>query len=217
MKIGILGGTFDPIHFGHIRPAQEIKQQLQLDEVWLMPNHIPPHKQGTHVTTQDRLAMAELVCNELPGFVLCDIEAKRDTPSYTVQTLSQLRQLYPEHQFYFIMGMDSFLSLNKWYQWQQLFGLCHIVVCKRPGWELTDNDPIHALLKMYIAPQNGASTSPAEVGKIFMLNVTEEDISSTAIRQQLQQGEIPVSLPTTVQAYIQDNQLYLPDTASNSQ
>ncbi|GIU18334.1 MULTISPECIES: nicotinate-nucleotide adenylyltransferase [unclassified Shewanella] len=217
MKIGILGGTFDPIHFGHIRPAQEVKQQLNLDEVWLMPNHIPPHKLSTHVSTQDRLAMAQLVCDQLSGFKLCDIEVKRETPSYTAQTLSQLTAQHPEHQFYFIMGMDSFLSLNKWYQWQQLFNLCHIVVCKRPGWELTDNDPIHTLLKLHLSKQSASSSHQACVGEIFMVDVTEQDISSTEIRQLLQQGKIPASLPQTIQAYIQNNQLYLPDSHSNSQ
>ena len=217
MKIGILGGTFDPIHFGHIRPAQEVKQQLNLDEVWLMPNHIPPHKQGTHVSTENRLAMAQLVCDELSQFRLCDIEAKRDTLSYSAQTLSQLTALHPEHQFYFIMGMDSFLSLTKWYQWQELFDLCHIVVCKRPGWKLTDNDPIHTLLKQHLSKQSAPSSHQATVGNVFMLDVTEQDISSTAIRQQLALGNIPVSLPKSIRTYIQNNQLYLPDSHSNSQ
>ena len=215
MKIGILGGTFDPIHYGHIRPAKEIQRQLKLDEVWLMPNHIPPHKQGTHVTTQNRLAMAQLVCDELSNFKLCDIEAKRNTPSYTAQTLSQLTKLHPEHQFYFIMGMDSFLNLEQWYQWQQLFELCHIVVCKRPGWELTNRDQSYTLLSSRLATLKASKNDHSNVGKIFMLDVTEQDISSTEIRQQLALGNIPVSLPEPIRSYIQHNQLYLPDSNSN--
>ena len=215
MKIGILGGTFDPIHFGHIRPALEVKQQLALDEVWLMPNHIPPHKQKTHVSTEDRLAMAQLICDELPGFKVCDIEAKRQTPSYTAKTLSQLNQLFPEYEFYFIMGMDSFLSLNKWYQWQQLFSLCHIAVCKRPGWQLTDQEPIQALLKHHL--HNSDKPSTAGTGEIFLLDVAQQDISSTAIRQQLQQGNIPTTtMPKSIQEYIQQHQLYQAPSSAQS-
>ncbi|MCK8047370.1 nicotinate-nucleotide adenylyltransferase [Shewanella sp. 1CM18E] len=216
MKVGILGGTFDPIHFGHIRPAQEVKQQLALDEIWLMPNHIPPHKQGTHVSTLDRLAMAQLVCDELASFKVCDIEAKRQTPSYTAKTLEQLNALFPQHEFYFIMGMDSFLNLNKWYQWQQLFRLCHIVVCKRPGWQLTDKDPIQALLKLHI--HNSEKPSTLGTGEIFMLDIVEQDISSTAIRQQLQRGSIPAAtMPLSIQTYIQQHQLYQPNFLSKTE
>ncbi|MGS0682647.1 nicotinate-nucleotide adenylyltransferase [Shewanella sp. 125m-7] len=207
MKIGILGGTFDPIHFGHIRPALEVKQQLKLDQVWLMPNHIPPHKPGTHVSTEDRLAMAQLICDEQPQFTLCDIEAKRETPSYSAMTLAKLTEQHPQHEFYFIMGMDSFLNLTKWHQWQQLFDLCHIVVCKRPGWQLGADDPMQSIL----TPRQHDIGKPTfeNTGKIFILDITEQDISSTQVRQQLMQGLIPSSaLPASIQDYIQRNQLY---------
>ncbi|ABZ77778.1 nicotinate (nicotinamide) nucleotide adenylyltransferase [Shewanella halifaxensis HAW-EB4] len=215
MKVGILGGTFDPIHFGHIRPAQEVKQQLNLDEVWLMPNHIPPHKQSTHVSCEDRLAMAQLVSDELPQFKVCDIEAKRDSPSYSAMTLAQLREIHPQHEFYFIMGMDSFLNISKWYEWQKLFSLCHIVVCKRPGWQLDSNDPIQTTLK----PRRKLATQATDgtAGNIFILNVAEQDISSTQVRQQLMQGHIPsAALPASIQDYIQHNRLYRGNSATNS-
>ncbi|MGS0677108.1 nicotinate-nucleotide adenylyltransferase [Shewanella sp. 0m-4] len=207
MRIGILGGTFDPIHFGHIRPALEAKNQLNLDEVWLMPNHIPPHKPGTHVSTADRLAMAQLICDELPQFQLCDIEAKRDTPSYSAMTLAKLSNMHPEHEFYFIMGMDSFLSFTHWHEWQQLLDLCHLVVCKRPGWQLATNDPIQAILKPRLS--DNTQTTPQKFGKIFMLDVAEQDFSSTQIRQRLMQGLMPnAALPVSIQDYIRCNQLY---------
>ncbi|WP_299811034.1 nicotinate-nucleotide adenylyltransferase [uncultured Shewanella sp.] len=215
MKIGILGGTFDPIHFGHIRPAQEIKQQLNLDEVWLMPNHIPPHKQGTHVSSQARLAMAELIANEHCGFKVCDIEAKRDTPSYSAMTLTQLTKIYPQHEFYFIMGMDSFLSFTRWHEWQQLFDLCHLVVCKRPGWQLDDKDPMQNIL----TPRLHDVTTPlsAKSGKIFMVDITQQDISSTEVRQQLMLGIMPTAaLPASIQEYIQHNRLYRGDSSTKT-
>lgn len=215
MKIGILGGTFDPIHFGHIRPAQEVKQQLKLDEVWLMPNHIPPHKLGTHVSSQARLAMAELIADELPCFKVCDIEAKRDTPSYSAMTLTQLTKIYPQHEFYFIMGMDSFLSFTRWHEWQQLFGLCHLVVCKRPGWLLDDKDPMQKILTPRL--HDVARPLPAKSGKIFMVDITQQDISSTQVRQQLMQGIMPSAvLPTSIQEYIRHNRLYRGDSSTKT-
>ncbi|GIU31113.1 nicotinate-nucleotide adenylyltransferase [Shewanella schlegeliana] len=215
MKIGILGGTFDPIHFGHIRPAQEVRQQLNLDEVWLMPNHIPPHKSSTHVSSQDRLAMAQLVCDQLPHFKLCDIEAKRDTPSYSAMTLTQLTKIYPEHEFYFIMGMDSFLSFTRWHKWQQLLDLCHLVVCKRPGWQLDTNDPIQSVLRPRV--HDIATTTSEKFGRIFMVDITEQDISSTQVRQQLSLGNLPKGqLPTEIEAYIVNHHLYQNPTADNS-
>lgn len=215
MKIGILGGTFDPIHFGHIRPAQEVKQQLNLDEVWLMPNHIPPHKSGTHVSSEDRLAMAQLICDQLPQFRLCDIEAKRDTPSYSALTLAQLTEMYPEHEFYFIMGMDSFLSFTRWYKWQRLLELCHLVVCKRPGWQLDTNDPMQSLLDKHQHDIN--QLTQVKFGKIFMVDITQQDISSTEVRQQLSTGTLPEgALPTEIEEYIISHHLYQNPTADNS-
>jgi len=139
MRIGILGGTFDPIHLGHINPALDVKQQLHLDQIWLMPNHIPPHKNTTVVSTHHRLEMVKLVCQQYPEFKLCDIEINRDTPSYSVTTLTLLTQQYPDDEFFFIMGMDSFVQLPLWYQWQSLFNLCHIALCQRPGWAMDTN------------------------------------------------------------------------------
>ncbi|MDO6676938.1 nicotinate-nucleotide adenylyltransferase [Shewanella sp. 4_MG-2023] len=187
MKIGILGGTFDPIHYGHIKPAIEVKQQLNLDKIWLMPNHIPPHKQTTKVSSEQRLAMAELVCQQYDELEVCDIEINRDSPSYTVTTLELLTQRYPQHQFYFIMGTDSFIQLASWYQWQQLFALCHLVVCRRPGWSASHDHPMMQLLKQKQVDCQQAESIEAKVGNIFPVEVTLQDISSTEIRAQLTQ------------------------------
>ncbi|MCL1058239.1 nicotinate-nucleotide adenylyltransferase [Shewanella gelidimarina] len=207
MKIGILGGTFDPLHFGHLRPAMEVQQQLELDGIWLMPNHIPPHKNSTHVSTDDRLAMAQAVCNEFPQLQLCAIEASRETPSYTVTTLTALKQQYPMHEFYFLMGMDSFLGLQSWYQWQSLFDLCHLVVCQRPGWKLSDEHP----MQMVLAQQSAitAVESQPKTGGIFCVSITEQPFSSTQIRADISKGlSVDEALPTSVQLYIKQHRLY---------
>ncbi|GGI72228.1 nicotinate-nucleotide adenylyltransferase [Shewanella gelidii] len=206
MRIGILGGTFDPIHFGHIRPAQEVMQQLSLDEVWLMPNHIPPHKTTTRVSTKHRLAMVQQLCNTISGFTLCDIEANRDKPSYTSITLAQLSALYPEHQFFFIMGMDSFVSLPHWHQWQQIVELSNIVVCQREGWELQTSAQIYPTLK---ARQVKLGRQIPQVGAIIPVEITPQPFSSTDVRQSLSQGHIPENaVPSCVLEYILKHQLY---------
>lgn len=214
MRIGILGGTFDPIHFGHIKPALEIKQQLLLDQVWLMPNHIPPHKAGTKITTEHRLKMVQDVCQQYDQLQLCDIEIKRDTPSYTVVTLQQLKQAYPQASFYFIMGMDSFIDLPKWHSWQQLFELCHIVLCPRPGWTLDPNSPMQQVFSKRATTitqslDNRNNISENTYGDIISVDICLQNISSTEIRQKLQSNQDISQLlaPCTIN-YIQQHHLY---------
>ncbi|ABS09441.1 nicotinate-nucleotide adenylyltransferase [Shewanella baltica] len=216
MRIGILGGTFDPIHYGHIRPAIEVKHALALDKILLMPNHIPPHKHQPNLTTAQRLKMVADVCSQLDGFELCDIEAKRDTPSYTVVTLEQLKSLHPEHELFFIMGMDSFLQLKSWYEWQRLFDFAHLVVCQRPGWQLDAAHPMQQILTARShahqeTHEGHAKNTHKNSGQIFPVTITPQDISSTQIREQLAKGEIPADLlmPITLD-YIQNQRLYLP-------
>lgn len=207
MRIGILGGTFDPIHFGHIRPVLEVKQQINLDKIWLMPNHNPPHKASTYVSTKHRLAMTQLICDQHDEFELCDIEARRETPSYLVTTLEQLTKNHPSHEFYFIMGMDSLVSLTSWYKWQSIFELCHIVVCQRQGWSLLPDNAIFNEYQM-------RKSSPLEIsgqksGLIIPIQVIPQIYSSTEIRHQLSQGiAITAALPPIIIQYITDKNLY---------
>ncbi|WP_282111103.1 nicotinate-nucleotide adenylyltransferase [Shewanella algicola] len=210
MRIGILGGTFDPIHLGHINPALDVKQQLNLDQVWLMPNHIPPHKNSTMVSSYHRLEMVKLVCQQYPQFELCDIEIDRDTPSYSVTTLTLLTQQYPEHEFFFIMGMDSFIQLPLWHRWHSLFSLCHIALCQRPGWTMdAQSEMAKQLLFRHAQASELTLKNHATHGKIFSVNSQLVNISSTEIRQQLAQNTdtSKVLLPSTRQ-YIDQHQLY---------
>ncbi|WP_394388571.1 nicotinate-nucleotide adenylyltransferase [Shewanella woodyi] len=207
MRIGILGGTFDPIHFGHIRPAQEVKQALNLDKVWLMPNHIPPHKTSTSVSTEQRLEMTQLVCDEYSEFELCAIEAKREAPSYLVTTLKQITNSHPNDEFFFIMGMDSLLSLDTWFEWQSLFGLCHIVVCQRPGWSLSPDSSIFSQYQSRVCSPN--KITGKQPGLIIPIPVKPQAISSTHIREQLSQRITPTdTLPDKIIQYIEDKNLY---------
>ncbi|NMH67148.1 nicotinate-nucleotide adenylyltransferase [Shewanella salipaludis] len=207
MRIGILGGTFDPIHYGHIRPAQEVKQQLGLDEIWLMPNHVPPHKQAPNVTAAQRLAMVAAVCAELDGFEPCDIEINRNSPSYTVTTLEQLKRRYPQHEFLFLLGMDSFIGLPSWHEWRRLFELTNLVLCRRPGWQLASSDPMFAELENRRATVAALGSRPN--GLIFPVDIPPQPFSSTEIRRQLALGRLPGdALAPSTQAYIRAHGLY---------
>ena len=210
MRIGILGGTFDPIHLGHINPALDVKKQLNLDQVWLMPNHIPPHKNTTVVSSHHRLEMVKLVCQQYPQFKLCDIEINRNTPSYSVTTLTLLAQQYPDDEFFFIMGMDSFIQLPLWHQWQSLFSLCHIALCQRPGWTMdTHSEMNKQLVLRQVTPDYLGSANHTKYGKIFCINSTLTDISSSEIRKMLAKGVDTNSVltPATID-YINQHKLY---------
>ncbi|WP_040572214.1 nicotinate-nucleotide adenylyltransferase [Shewanella benthica] len=207
MRIGILGGTFDPIHFGHIRPVLEIKSQLNLDSVWLMPNHIPPHKKSTVVSTEQRLAMVDLVCQQYSEFELCDIEARRSGPSYLLTTLKELHKLYPTHEFFFLIGTDSLVSLPTWHQWQSLFNLCHFVVSTRNGWQLTSDMPIFKEYEQRLTRMDQHKSQKS--GLIFQVNITPQAYSSTHIRQQLALGLSPTeAVPSQVLKFIAEKNLY---------
>ncbi|AQS39464.1 nicotinate-nucleotide adenylyltransferase [Shewanella psychrophila] len=207
MRIGILGGTFDPIHFGHIRPALEIKSLLGLDSIWLMPNHIPPHKASPLVNTKQRLAMVELVCQEYKEFKLCDIEARRSGPSYLFTTLEELNKIYPEHEFFFLIGTDSLVSLPSWYHWQSLFNLCHFVVSTRKGWRLTSDMPIFKEYEQRLTTLGQFKSQKS--GLIFQVDITPQAYSSTQIRQQVSQGLSPSdAVPRQVLKFIAEKNLY---------
>ena len=206
-RIGILGGTFDPIHYGHIRPALEVKQALKLDKIWLMPNHIPPHKHRAVTSSEHRLNMVKLVCDEYSDFELCDIEIQRDTPSYTVTTLQALAQRYPDIHFTFLMGMDSLLSLTKWYQWQKLFQHCDIAVSHRPGYQMPSRCEVAAIYQQHLA--NVDQATQARKGRIFDIEIQPQNISSTDIRQAMNSKQSNnVVMLDSVAAYIDQHELY---------
>lgn len=203
----ILGGTFDPPHLGHIDPVIAACNQWQFDDCWLLPNHIPPHKQGTHADVDARLAMLDAVIAAQPIFALCDIELKRDTPSYTVETLKRLKELYPSRRFYFVMGMDSFLNLPSWHRWQELFALCHLLVCKRPGYRLDSAHPMASCLAQRLYEGSKLPSEPC--GRILLTEVLERDISSTQIRRAIASGEdVSQWLPEGVMDIINTRGLY---------
>lgn len=197
MKIGLLGGSFDPIHYGHIRPALAVKKQLKLDKIWLMPNATPPHKKSLKTAPIHRQVMVEGVCQQISEFEFCDIEINAKSslyqnnhgaPNYTVNTLIELNRLYPQIDFTFIMGADSLLTLDTWHQWQQLFNLCNIAVCTRPNWQLNQRLLPKAILDRIVTkPFTINLDADAKTGRIFLLDVIPQNISSTSLRKEINQ------------------------------
>lgn len=211
MKIGILGGTFNPIHRGHLHIAHEVLRACRLDQIWFMPTRHPPHKDlDPPVSFVDRLAMVDVAVATEDRFIACDLEGRREGLSFSVQTLEELRQRYPQHEFTFIMGLDSFAEIGLWKSYPRLFELCHIAVAARPGF----SGDLRQLLPVAVADgfcyDADALTLIGRSGyRIRLISQTAADISSTRIRQRLQTGEATGELlPTAVSHYIEQHQLY---------
>lgn len=206
--IGFFGGTFDPIHHGHLRLALELKQQLKLDELRLLPCFIPPHRATPSVSAPQRLQMLQLALADCPELGWDARELQRNAPSYTYDTLSELRrELGAEASISWCMGMDSFVSLDTWHRWQELIGLAHLVVVPRPGWALPTSGPVAELVAQHRAEPQALHTAAA--GKLIVCEARLLPISATEIRAQIGAGLSPqFLLPDSVWRYIRDGQLY---------
>ena len=195
-KIGIMGGTFDPIHFGHLLAAEESRTVLGLDEVIFIPSGDPAHKRGRRIASpEDRYVMTLLTTLTNPKFTPSRIEIDRREPSHTVDTLREMRHWYAPEKviFYFITGLDAVLGITTWKEYEALPGLCRIVAVNRPGY----------------APQN-LECLPAEMRKaIIPLEIPLLSISSTEIRARIEEERsIKYLLPEAVEQYIYKKRLY---------
>jgi nicotinate-nucleotide adenylyltransferase len=186
--IGLLGGTFDPIHCGHLLAAEQAREQAGLDEIWFMPTHIPPHKSRDGLTpAEDRLAMAQLAVQDHPDFHVSDEEMQREGPSYTYDTMVRLVQKYAEYRFSFIIGADMVNTLSSWYRFEELVHLTDFIGLARPGFDL---DPVHA-------------------DHVTLVEMPVWDISSTLIRQKAAEGKsLRYLVPDAVERYIKEKRLY---------
>lgn len=193
MKIGILGGSFDPIHNGHLNMALKSYEQYDLDEVWLIPNGNAPHKDTDKMADAlHRMAMCELVAEEYPFLKTCDIEITSEEYSYTYITVTKLKEMYPEHEFYFIMGADSLDYFEKWRKPEIIASVCKILVINRD--EFSEEDMAEKISKIN-------AIFPAD---IYIVHCPKVDVSSTELRNKLDRNDV---LPA-VYNYICDNDLY---------
>jgi len=206
--MGIFGGTFDPIHYGHLRTAFEMLQALRFDEVRFMPCGKPPHRDTPHADAALRLEMVRVATEAQLGFVVDDRELQREGPSYSVDTLSALRAEYPLRPMGLIIGMDAFLGLPKWYHWREILQLAHVVVAHRPGWRAPDMGPLGELLADRGTHRIG-DLHQAKAGHIFIHDVTQLEISSSDIRQLVAMGRDPrFLLPDAVRQVIAKSGCY---------
>jgi len=191
--IGIFGGTFDPIHYGHIKPAMSVKQALHLTQIRFIPNHIPPHRDTPWLSVKQRLSLLKTALKNYPDVIIDQRELNRVGPSYMVDTLKSLKHDFPDEDLVLIMGMDAFLGISRWHQWKSLFDLCHLVVTTRPGVdqkimaERMSAEDYQFLAEKMTRDVN--ALTPRETGKILLQSVPQLDISSTQIRSNLLKGE----------------------------
>lgn len=203
--IGFFGGTFDPVHCGHIQMALAAKKHLKLDEVRLLPCHQPPHRAAPQLTSQQRLLLLNLAVQEVDGLLIDDRELKRDKPSWTVDTLKDCRKEFgDELSITLLMGVDAYNGLLSWREWQQLPKLAHIGVLQRPQYTL----PSVGVLANWLERSSAANIHRQPAGTIVALEQPQLSWSATKIREQLAQGVRPRGLPESVFNYILAHQLY---------
>lgn len=210
--VGIFGGTFDPIHFGHLRLAEEMAAALGLSRVLFVPAGQPPHRGAPRIAAAHRLEMVRCAIAGNPRFAVDAREVQRAQPSYTVASLIALRdELGPEQPLWLLMGADAFLGLASWHAWRQLFDLANIAVAARPGAQLLTpaamQDPLKSeILKRQVVDHS--ATGPA--GSVWFHPMTPLEISATVIRDTLgRQGSVRYLLPDAVLDYIYEHQLYI--------
>lgn len=206
--IGIFGGTFDPIHVGHLRTAFELWQALRLTEVRFVPTGRPPGRDTPLADAALRLEMVKAAIAPEPAFVVDDREVRRPGVSYSVDTLTELRAEFPDRSLCLLLGMDAFLGLPNWHRWRELFELAHVVVAHRPGWKAPTMGPLgEVMVDRGTGTVRELHDKPA--GRIFVHAVTQLEISSTGLRQLIVAGQDPRYLvPEAVRTIILDTRCY---------
>ncbi|MCW8854059.1 MAG: nicotinate-nucleotide adenylyltransferase [Gammaproteobacteria bacterium] len=205
--MGIFGGTFDPIHFGHLRPAYEVMQVTGLEQVRFLPNRLPPHRQQPWLDTETRRQLVEIAIADVDGFVLDDRELKREGPSYMVDTLADLKNDFPEYNLCLIMGMDAFSGFTQWHRWQDILNLCHLIVITRPGTDKPDFAEFSDIIESRLCRQAEALVE-SQQGQILLQSVTMLDISASQIRQILISGaSIRYLVPESIRERLEARQI----------
>jgi len=197
-KIGIIGGTFDPIHNGHLLMAENSRKAFSLDKIIFIPAGIPPHKKDKNISSNvHRYNMTLLAINNNKHYFLSDIELKREGISFTVDTIKHLKSIFSGAELYFIMGSDSLLQIEKWKDYEELLSLCNFIVAKRPNYD-------DEQLKRKVDNLNSLYKS-----SIYIVEGPVLDVSSSDIRNKVQRGEsITYLVPNPVEEYIYKHELY---------
>jgi nicotinate-nucleotide adenylyltransferase len=207
-RIGVLGGTFDPVHIGHLRGALEVAESLGLDELRLTPSARPPHRDTPQVSAKDRLAMVECAVAGVAPLVVDARELQRDKPSYTIDTLELMRaEMAADTQVFLLLGWDAFCGLPTWHRWEELLQHCNILVLQRPDADSEPPDALRNLLAALSVSDPLALKGPS--GQIAFVWQTPLAVSATQIRQLLASGKsVSFLVPEAVLAYIDSHGLY---------
>jgi len=217
--IGLFGGTFDPVHFAHLRLAEEIGEVFQLQQVRLLPAAVPPHRDQPKASAEHRLAMTRLAVAGNPRLTVDARELDRAGVSYTIDTLTEIRNEVGQRPLCLLMGADAFILLTTWHRWSALFEFAHIIVARRPGFPLEQlasslPEPLHEEYTHRLEPDPAVLTT-APSGKIFTHELTALDVSATALRNLIyRNASLRYLLPDSVIAYIQKHDLYREPDAS---
>jgi nicotinate-nucleotide adenylyltransferase len=213
-RIGLFGGTFDPIHLGHLRAAREVLEKFALNRILFIPSFIPPHKERQGMApARDRLRMVELACAGEPRFAASSVEVDAGGRSYSILTLERIRALDPEARIFFILGVDAFLEIGTWREHERVLDEALFIVITRPGARLEDAaGAVPGRLRSRIrAIAEGETVDEAALGdhRIFLLPIRALDISSTEVRKRIRAGETAAGLvPEAVGDYIRSHGLY---------
>jgi nicotinate-nucleotide adenylyltransferase len=213
VRIGLLGGTFNPIHIGHLRAAVEVREAFNLDRLLLIPSANPPHKSVDHVAdAEDRLEMVRLAVKGVPFLEVSDVELARPGPSYTIETLRYFKDQYGhESDIHFVVGQDAFSEITTWKSYKALFSTAQFIVMTRPGSKLSDTEHFihtHISEAYQYDPLLSRYTHP-EWCTIFCIDITHIDVSASEIRDRVRHGRpIRFLVPDAVEAFIAEKGLY---------
>jgi nicotinate-nucleotide adenylyltransferase len=209
MAVALFGGTFNPVHTGHLRIATELAELLQVDRLRMLPCAFPPHRGAPQASAQQRLAMLRVALAHQSLLVADDLELQRAEPSYSIDTLIQVRQqIGPEQPLFFCLGMDALANIDSWQRWQELLDHCHIVVSSRPECRLPQSGPAADWISRHRC-EDLAVLQTSAAGYIYFCELTMLNLSSTEIRRKVASGEsIQFMTPDAVVDYIQQHHLY---------
>ena len=211
-RCGVLGGTFDPVHYGHLRAAESVREAMALDRVVFIPARVPPHKARPTVTpAEDRYRMVEAAVSLQPAFTVSPVEIERQGPSYTWDTLNQLASEDAAREIFFITGIDAFREIRTWHRWEELLRCHSFIVHGRPGYGLAGAYEVvpDSLRSRLVELRNGAQPPRGRGPCIYLVSVPTLNISATEIRAFVRAGRsVRYLVPPEVEAYIMEHRLY---------
>lgn len=214
LKLGLFGGTYNPIHSGHVQAALIIRDRFNLDQVWFIPSRIPPHKgSGEVVSSEHRMNMVRLAVTGFPGLIPSSIELEDEGTSYSILTLGKIKKHFPEARLFFILGVDAFVEIDTWRSYEQVLEQCSFIVISRPGYDLQKARDIlggdYAERIWDVAENEDLSQGNEAVHRIYLISIDALNIASTQIRKTIRAGR-PISglVPQPVEEYIKEHKLY---------